>query len=85
MIGVPHEREKGVPVSWPDGGDGVSIVCKSHRRRCFLEPSSPGGPVRIWHEGMGRNGGVMCSSQRFLVRNEREQDRSQVLGELAGR
>ena len=61
----------------------LSIVCLAHNRRCFLEPSEPGYPVRVWHEGGGRAGGVQCSSARFRERRERIVDREMVLGELA--
>ena len=56
----------------------LNIICRAHRRRCSLKPSRPGDPVRIWHEGKAR-GDELCSSQRFLVRHEREMDRADVL------
>jgi len=56
----------------------LTIICRAHRRRCYLKPASPDGPVRIWHEGAAR-GDDLCSSQRLLVRYEKDMDREDVL------
>jgi len=60
----------------------LSIICRAHRRRCYLKPSRLDGPVRVWHEGTAR-GDDLCSSQMFLVRREHEYRRDRLLGELA--
>jgi len=60
----------------------LAVICKAHRRRCYLKPSRPGGPVRVWHEGATR-GDDLCFSQTFLVRREHEYRRDRLLDELA--
>ena len=57
----------------------LSIICRAHRRRCYLVP--PGDyPARICHEGGA--GDICVGSSMFLVRHEEEYTRDRVLGEL---
>lgn len=59
----------------------LSIICRAHRRRCFLEPPGEYG-ARIRHEG---GTGELCLSNTFLVRREEEYTRVRVLGELVAK
>lgn len=61
------------------GESEVTIICRAHRRRCYLKSASPGGPLRVWHEGVAR-GGDLCSSKRFLRRVGTEYTLQGLLG-----
>jgi hypothetical protein len=57
----------------------VAIVCRAHRRRCHVAPHGPNGTVRLWHDGVGRSGGNMCTSKTLLYRVEEELSAEEVL------
>lgn len=55
------------------------IVCRAHRRRCYIATAPGGKEPQLWHEGIGRNGGNLCTSQRLLFRVEQELSRQEIL------
>lgn len=57
----------------------LSIICRTHRRRCYLTPPREHArDPRVLHEGTGE----ICLSKRFLVRRESEYELDLMLSEL---
>jgi hypothetical protein len=58
------------------------VICRSHRRKCYVDPSYTGDGIRIRHTTISSATGELCESQRFLVRHEFEMNRSETYAQM---
>jgi hypothetical protein len=67
----------------PDSAE-LTVICKIHRRKVMLF-ANPDYPARLRHMSSTGQPVEFCTSERFTVRRETEENRDQVFAALESR